>query len=221
MRRSPKLRVRQLAISKQDDQLQQSISNLATHGILAVRMKRRGEIAQVKHVTYGWLTAKQYSQLQILKDAQPYFIEIVRGGYQLKAWIWGASFEIGEEALATGTTFTIPAGLIVVAVAEALFWDDLGSGNQALALLDILSLVLPFGEIWLLYHGGKLFYNWITGSTKEGDASVPNWLNLALIAGPLGPGALYGLAELQKLSKEGHGDWNSVKQKFWAWASSL
>src|SRR5213594_4389763 len=129
----------------------EAIRLFAEHHIVAIRKARRnGEIVAVKHAAWGWMSPKDFYLLQELhtffKEAIPKFIE---GGYRLKAAIF--SWEIDFEVLATGVK--LPAGLAIVAGAFALAALDEAEGHPEKAALDILSLGLPFGELWLIYRG--------------------------------------------------------------------
>lgn len=147
-------RARRALPARVDTDINEAIVNLAEHHISAVRRRRGGEILNVKHIAHGWLTVKEYYQLQKTHEIleSPLLAEFVRGGYQMKAWLWGS--EIAVQALATGVT--LPMGVILVTVAGALYAVDTLAGDKTAAIMDWACLFLPFGELWLLIRGADM-----------------------------------------------------------------
>lgn len=121
----------------------------AEHHIVQVRRRKNGEITAVKHVAWGWIDPKAYYLMQEAHAFLPVVEKVIEGGYRLKAAIW--SWEITVEVLASGVK--IPAGLALIAGTFALRALDEAQGNASYAILDVLALGLPFGELWLLYRG--------------------------------------------------------------------
>lgn len=144
--------------------LQEAVRNLAVYHISAVRMNKVRGITFVKHVAFGWISVKDYYRLQKLHDLAPFAIEVIRGGYQLKAWIWGGT--IAPIAI-LGSDVQVPIGLVIITVAVTLYWIDSAFGNQFNAFLDIASIFLPFGEFWLLYHGGTMFVQGVENAVQN------------------------------------------------------
>jgi len=176
-----------------------AITDLAVYHIAAIRRRRGGEIIAVKHITLGWISVAAYGKLQIIKKLEPYAIQIIRGGYQLKAWIWAT--EIPLEFLASGTA--LPFGIIVVVVALALSAIDAVNGNQLYAAIDLIALALPWGELWLIYRGLSIFFSFILNNGGVPSPSNPlglfsnGWIDLGLsLIGGGGPLAALGEAQL-------------------------
>src|SRR5438445_10493243 len=142
MSRSPRARQADVA---------ERIRLFAEHHIVAVRTQRRtGEIVAVNHAVWGWISPKQYYLMQEIHRVLPDLVsKTIEGGYRLKQAIWG--WEIDLEVLATGVK--LPAGLAIIGATLTLAGADSSSGHQTEAFIDILSLFLPFGELWLLYRG--------------------------------------------------------------------
>jgi len=133
---------------------------LTDYGILSWRTKRRtGEILEVRLVTWGWVSAAAFDFLQSVRRAEPYILAVVKGGYQLKAWLWNT--EIPLEVLATG--LAIPFGIVLFAMAWILAVADYAAGNHLYMVLDVACLFLPFGEFWFLYR----FITTVYGFAKE------------------------------------------------------
>ena len=106
-------------------------------------------VTKVKHVQWGWMPPEEYYQLQKLHDFLPLVEKVIEGGYRLKAALW--SIDIPVSVLGSGTEF--PLGGAIVAAAMGAYAIHTADGRQDLALLDIASLFLPFGELWLFYIG--------------------------------------------------------------------
>lgn len=156
-------RARHVSLARQDVGVNEAVRNLAEHGILSVRRRRTGEITQVKMLRYGWVTVGTYANIQLLRDAQPYILEIIRGGYELKAWVW--STQIPLDVLASGSALPFGVVIIIVAIAEAV--ADVAAGNQLEAFVDLAALALPFGELWILFRGLQLLYDWTAPATPS------------------------------------------------------
>ena len=227
-----------------DQSVNEAIVNLAVHHIVAVRRKRGGEIVQIKHVSAGWLTVKEYYQRQKIHEilSNPLIGQLIRSGYELKTRIWSSVINI--EIFGTGVG--IPTGAFLVALEffeveylvtkyinpaqSALAVDQAniaadqaeiqtilaniiptGSGRKhhqrgpgggwtqeeadaAIAVLNadiqtnqqdavnqqniinsaywqvaylVLADVLPFGDLYLMYHYGMLLYNLATGAVDD------------------------------------------------------
>ena len=124
-------------------------------------------VTQVKHAMLGWMSAEDYYRLQKIHDALPFLEKVVEGGYRLKAALWGIDISFG--VLATGTEF--PLGMALIAGALGLAAIDEAAGRRDLATLDLLSLVLPFGEIYLFARGAVIFTEAVQSSV---DRTVSN-----------------------------------------------
>lgn len=187
-------RGRRVALANRDLDINRAIENLAVHHIVAVRRRRGGEILQVKHITFGWISVATYARMSLIKSAQPVILEVIRGGYQLKAWIW--STQIPLDVLASG--FALPFGIVIVSVAFILYALDVAGGNQTFAVIDLLALALPWGELWLLVRGLDYFFNFV----KPDASGLPSWTSngyidiaLSLFGGGV-PLALYGESQI-------------------------
>lgn len=148
---------------KQARNTPEAIENLAVHHVLAIRQTTRGEITAVKHVAYGWLSVKEYGQLILLKDMEPTILEIIKGGYRIKAVVWASTFDV--QIAASGVA--IPFAYILIGVAVILYGVDSAAGRKNEALLDLAALALPFGELWLLYHGANYIASAVGGATSQ------------------------------------------------------
>lgn len=149
------------ATAPKDNQVFEAVNNLAEHGILAVRRKKNGEIKSVKHAVWGWIPAGTFGILSEIKGYAPLIGKVLEGGYRLKEAIWG--YTVQAEVLASGVE--IPFGLVIVATAVAMYVVDTANNNPTAAFLDLAALALPFGEIWLFYHGLDSFLAAFTGKS--------------------------------------------------------
>ena len=130
------------------------------HGIVACRMTKDGQIAWIKHATFGWLSAAQYLLLQKLKELP--WAAIVEGGYRLNAEIYGA--EVSAEVLATGAK--VPLGLILVGLTAGTILLAIERGELQQAAILLAALALPFGSLYLLYFFADAIGKWL-GQTGE------------------------------------------------------
>jgi hypothetical protein len=154
-----------------------AVTNLAEYGILGVQRNRNGVIRKVRHVTFGLISVQTYGQLRMLKAAKPIILEVIHGGYQLKAWIWGSGFSL--DVFASGVT--IPFGVLFVLLALALALADELAGNALMATLDILALALPFGEVYLLVRLGATILQMAEGSASSFATAVESGNPQAII----------------------------------------
>ena len=165
-----------VGLTLKDTSVNEAIRNLAEYHIVAVRRTRAGSITRVKHIKWGWIPVTQYYDLQKIHEAVPFIVEFIKGGYMLKAALYTVAVPV--DIVATGTS--IPLGLMIVEAAVVLWAIDTALGNTLYAWLDLLALILPFGELWLLYHGGGYFIQAFTatqpGLTLPGGASLPDWI---------------------------------------------
>jgi hypothetical protein len=155
----------------------QTIELALKYHVTAVRLNKQGAITSVNHSQLGWITIERYYMLQQLKEVGlPIFIEVVKAGYILKAAVW--TITIDARVLDTGVN--VPIGVFLVIIALSFYAVDSAAGHPVDAFLDLFSLVLPFGEIWLLYKGGAFFKGIVD--------KVQSWLsdpaNLLLIVSP-------------------------------------
>ena len=155
-----------IGLVRRSEDVLRSLDAFSEAHISAVRRSRNGAITSVKHIFFGWMSPKDYYLLQKLEQVGPgLLIEFVQGGYRLKAALYTIAIPI--DVLATGTD--VPLGLGIVTIAVILAAIDSASGQPAAAALDLLSLVLPFGEIWLLYRGASLFSGAVGDLAKNPD----------------------------------------------------
>ena len=166
--------------------MQEAVRNLAVYHISAVRMNKVRGITFVKHVAFGWISVQDYYRLQKLHDMAPFAIEVIRGGYALKAWIWQA--DVSFEVLASGTR--IPFGVVLIVIAVGLAVVDAVQGNEFFSTIDLASLALPYGELWIMYRGLSMLlslFHWVEGSgATPGNPlglTLPSSLVLALSGG--------------------------------------
>lgn len=148
-------RGRHVGLVRSDREINAAIENVARYHILAVRRRVDGSITSIKHVQFGWISPKIYYQLQKIHDFTPIIVSVIEGGYRLKAAIW--AYEIPLEVLGSGSG--IPISVILIIVAAALYAEDTATGNKLYAWIDLASLALPFGELWLLWRGVDIIMN--------------------------------------------------------------
>ena len=135
-----------------DDDVE-AIRLFAEHDIIQVRRGSGGRILEVDHVEFGWMKPEALYRLKKLKEMQPLLEKVVEGGYRAKAALY--STEASMSILGSGVT--VPIGLAMVMGALGSYFFHQAAGKQAEAALDILSIFLPFGEVWLLYTGAVSF----------------------------------------------------------------
>lgn len=151
-------RGRRVPLAQQDLSVNQAVANLVQTHIVAVRRKRGGEIISVKHAAWGWMSVKEYYALDEFHKLQPLIAEVIKGGYELKAWLWntGVSFDL----LASG--LTVPFGLILATFAAGQYAVDSAkvSVDQAAA------------QAWTAYNKALSFYNSLPAvyAPQEGGA---------------------------------------------------
>ena len=139
-----------LAIPKDDGE---AIRLFADHHIVQVRRGSGGRVLEVDHVEFGWIKPEQFYRIQKLHDLQPLLEKILEGGYRAKAALWGTTS--GVHVLGTGLTLPVGIGVILGGLGAYAFHNAVG--KQPEAILDLLSIFLPFGEVWLFYSGAVSF----------------------------------------------------------------
>lgn len=110
------------------------------YGIVAFRMTKDGQIAWIKDVNLGWVSADRWMLMNRVKGVleSPLVERIIEGGYELNAALLET---IGGKALYAGA-------LIALYVAyKAADWQTV--------LWIVAGLVAPFGSIILLYLFGE------------------------------------------------------------------
>ncbi len=115
------------------------------HIIQVRRSEKTGRILEVDHVEFGWMKPEAFYKLQKVHDLQPVLEKVIEGGYRAKAALWSTQVTVGPV--------TIPAVAALVSGAFLASMIHRAAGKEGEAFLDIASLFLPFGEIWLLYSG--------------------------------------------------------------------
>ncbi len=154
---------RSIRLAERDASIVSSVELLANYGVSAVRKTRRGELKQLKHVSFGWISAGTFATIQgIKRNVGPLLTKFVEGGYRLKAQLWNT--QINLDFLASG--LSIPFGVVLVGIAALFYQADTLAGDTASAILDIVCLALPFGELWLLYRTAEWFAPAVNGVIK-------------------------------------------------------
>ena len=102
-------------------------------GIVAYRLQKDGQLAWIKHATYGWMSPRRYLLIQRVENLP--WDKIVEGGYRI------------NEALFNNPTIGIP---IVLGATGALIYALAIQDFRTAALLAA-ALTLPFGAILLAY----------------------------------------------------------------------
>lgn len=120
--------------------------------ITAIRYGKHHQILAVKHIQGGWMTLDKYYARQKLHELMPIFEKITEGGYRLKQAIWNQSVDV----TIAGTGASLPMGVVLVGLATTFYAQDIGS-SPANAAFDIACLVIPFGDIYLLWRGALTF----------------------------------------------------------------
>ncbi len=115
------------------------------HIIQVRRSEKTGRILEVDHVEFGWMKPEKFYALQKMHDLQPVLEKVIEGRYRAKAALWSTQVTIGPV--------TIPAVAALISGAFLASTIHRAAGKDFEAALDIASLFLPFGEIWLLYSG--------------------------------------------------------------------
>lgn len=140
-----------------------ALSLALVHHIDDLKRGARGRITQVHHIKMGWMTLADYYDLQkmheVKADLVPMVSAAIGGAYKLKQAIFQSEFTV--EFLGSGVTVPIGPALIALTVGAAAAAHQAGDDKTALILMACL--VLPFGEIYLVY----LFYNALFGGTKQ------------------------------------------------------
>ncbi len=137
---------RSIRLAERDASIVSSVELLANYGVSAVRKTRRGELKQLKHVSFGWISAGTFATIQgIKRNVGPLLTKFVEGGYRLKQAIWSVSVSI------EGVSLPI-LGAVMVVTAITAYWADIAAGNPLGAYFDLACLILPFGEVYLIYR---------------------------------------------------------------------
>jgi len=130
-----------------------AIALFAEHHIVQVRRRKNGEIVNVKHAAWGWISPTTYYAMQEFHALLP---KIVEGGYRLKEALWGLSVVVGPVTIPVGLAFPV---LELRALVEAI-----DAGNIPNAVEWAYALVGPFGDI-IAVAG---LYNWlISGGIQQ------------------------------------------------------
>jgi hypothetical protein len=113
-----------------------------------VRRRKNGEIVAVKHSTFGWMSPKEYYFLQKAHDAMPLLEEVIRGGYQVNAMVWGFNPEISI----LGEAIPIPAGAALLGTSVWNLYQEIvslqaGEPHWERLLYVAWSVLGPFGAI--------------------------------------------------------------------------
>ncbi len=117
--------------------------------IVQFRRGTSGRITEVDHVQFGWMKPERYYMLQKLHDIQPLIAKFIEGGYRLKQALW--NIDIKLSIFGSGTE--IPLALAFIGGATALAGVHTARGRPDLALFDMASLFLPFGELYFFLMG--------------------------------------------------------------------
>mgnify|MGYP001599055428 FL=1 len=88
---------------------------IARHHLDSFRRGKRGQVTQVHHIRFGWMSAKRYYELQKTHEAEAYLMETVKAGYALNSTIYG----FGTEVKVAGFEIPIPAGMGLLGAAMA------------------------------------------------------------------------------------------------------
>ena len=114
-----------------------------------VQFSKQDGVTRVHHIQWGWMPIERYYGLAKLHDAIPVITKVIEGGYRLKAALW--NIDVSFSVIGSGTE--VPLGLAFVSGALLLSAIDQAAGHPELAVLDVASLFLPYGELYLFYRG--------------------------------------------------------------------
>ena len=147
-----------------------------------IQFSKQDGVTRVHHIQWGWMPVERYYGLAKLHDAIPIVEKVIEGGYRLKAALW--NIDVSFSVIGSGTE--VPLGLAFVSGALLLSAIDQAAGRTDLAILDVASLFLPYGELYLIYRG---------------IVSIPGVSDLAGVQPPQGePGSIeYKMSALQSL----------------------
>lgn len=124
----------------------------------------------VKHAVLGWISPTAYYAMQEFHRVLP---EIVHGAYRLKQAIYGT--ELGVSIL--GSEVHLPAWVVFVGAGFIEAGVDTANGHPEYAVLDLLALGLPFGEIWTVLRAVQLdigFMGWLDEKIRYGIGPQPS-----------------------------------------------
>lgn len=131
-----------------------ALQMLVDHGITAYRMTKDGQIAWIKHATFGWMNVRTFWILSKVKELP--WEEIIQGGYRFNQALYGLNFNVGIR----GVSVPLPIGPAVVIATLGAIVFSINRGDFATAAQLGAALTLPFGAAYLMY----LF---ITGLAEE------------------------------------------------------
>lgn len=165
-----------------------AIRSIGEYHISAVRRKRNGDITQVRHIAYGWMTVKEWYVIDEFHKMMPVIQEVVHGGYQLNAWVMSVEIPVGIPGFTAG----IPLSVVLLSSTVVLLIADNYTGQPKwMMLLDVLWPFLPFGVLWPLLRISQLFIE--AGKDVKGSFQNPVFDGLISLMG--GGGLLLGVAE--------------------------
>ena len=175
----------QLALPEDDGE---AIRLFAQDHIIQVRRSEKtGRILEVDHVEFGWMKPEMFYRLQKMHDFLPMAERVIEGGYRMKASLWRVEVGVGP--------ISIPLGMLIFSGALGLYAFHKAAKDEAAAVLDLLALFLPFGELWYLYNGAIILPD-LPDVVVDTATSVSQAITDAL------PGELVGPPELQGVLKE-------------------
>lgn len=152
------------------ESINESIENIARWHIAGIERGKGGTVTRVKHIQFGWISIKEYYKLQKLHELTPILIKAVEGGYRLKAQLWAVPVSLDI----VGSGITVPFGAALITAATTLSAIDAFLGNELYAALDLWALVLPFGEIWIMWRGEQLLWG-AANSALDYLKNLPGW----------------------------------------------
>lgn len=125
-----------------------ALSLALEHHILDFKRGSKGQITQVKHIKFGWMSIEGYYNLckshDLVYALGPAAIE---GGYRLNQAIYGISVEVAFA----GFEVPLPIGPALIFIAALNLAIAIQSGNMKDAVLWLACLAAPFGAVLCVY----------------------------------------------------------------------
>jgi len=109
--------------------------------VIDARISVHDGVTELKHETYGWMDMEQFYTLQKLHDLEPYLIEVIRGGYRAKAWLWSISIGVLGVDIPVGGSLPVVEAWNVLQELQRVPLDPVMLAVRLYALLG------PWGDV--------------------------------------------------------------------------
>lgn len=128
-------------------------------GIVAYRLQKDGQLAWIKHATYGWMSPRRYLLIQRVENLP--WEKIIEGGYRINASIYNLPV--------AGPTILVGA---VAAIAYSVAIEDYKTAAVLAA-----ALILPFGSVYLAFlfleEAGKRINEGLAATVEHHTSQYP------------------------------------------------